>query len=481
MKVAMIFTFIFFFLINVLADGSNPKVYIIQIRNAIGNGLREYIFRGVEQAKNEKADVLLFDIHTPGGVISATSDIIKIIDDSGLPTIAFVNNEAISAGAIITLSCEKIVMAPGGTIGDAQPIPTNEKTVSYVRGRIYSIAEKQGRNPDVAAAMVDKDIVLVKMEDGSIKALSPEEYAENQKKNISMQMISPKGNVLTVSTDKAIELGVADVKSKSVEELLNYFNIVEVSGKRILEQKNKPVLSKGKIISNLSDAETKKVFMTIPEKIAVFITNPMVASILLALGILGMIMEFKTVGWGVAGTIGLICLALFFGGHMIARIDAGIGLIIFLFGVGLLLVEIFLIPGFGITGITGIILIFFGLLFTIDTKTGSWGEAIQTLSQSLIIMIVLGGFLVYFLPKTSLWKTTVLETEEGGKNGYISSEIQNNLQGKHGITISQLRPAGIALIDDKRVNVISDGSYVDKDVPIEVIKVEGGKVIVRPV
>ncbi len=130
MKVVIIFTFIFIFLTNVLADGNNPKVYIIQIRNAIGSGLREYISRGVDQAKEEGADVLLFDIHTPGGAISATSDIIKIIDDSGLPTIAFVNNEAISAGAIITLSCEKIVMAPGGTIGDAQPIPTNEKTVS---------------------------------------------------------------------------------------------------------------------------------------------------------------------------------------------------------------------------------------------------------------------------------------------------------------------------------------------------------------
>ncbi len=168
MKISIIFVFMLLFLVNTLANESNPKVYVIQVRNAIGGGLREYISRGVDQAKKEKADVLLFDIHTPGGAINATTDIIKIIDDSGLPTIAFVNNEAISAGAIITLSCEKIAMAPGGTIGDAQPIPTNEKTVSYVRGKIYSIAEKQGRNPDVASAMVDKDIVLVKMEDGGI-------------------------------------------------------------------------------------------------------------------------------------------------------------------------------------------------------------------------------------------------------------------------------------------------------------------------
>ncbi len=106
---------------------SDIQVYVIQIRNAIGNGLREYISRSVRMAQREKADVLLFHIHTPGGAVSATSEIIRTIDDSGIPAIAFVDDEAISAGALITLSCDKVVAAPGGTIGDAQPIPTNAK------------------------------------------------------------------------------------------------------------------------------------------------------------------------------------------------------------------------------------------------------------------------------------------------------------------------------------------------------------------
>lgn len=482
-RLAVIFVFLFASLIPVFAEsgGKNPIVYIIQIKETIGSGLREHVSRGIDLAQQNGADVLLFDIHTPGGALNATGDIIRLIETSGMPTIAYVNNEAISAGAIITLSCDKIVIAPGGTIGDAQPIPTNEKTVSYVRGRMYSIAEKQSRNPDVAIAMVDREIVLVKLDNREIKALSPEEYAENQKNGINMQVISPRGNVLTVSAEQAIDLGIADAIAKNTNELLSHFNLAEFNGKKIVLSNQELHTFKGNLIANLSKASVQKVYMTIPEKIAIFVTNPIVASILIALGVIGMIIEIKTAGWGIGGTIGLTCLALFFGGHIIARIDAGIGLMIFMVGVGLLMAEIFLIPGFGVAGVLGIILIFFGLLFTIDTKTGSWSEAVRVLSQSIIIMVVMGAFLVYFLPKTSLWKSVVLQTEETTDTGYTSSEASNHLQGRIGVTASPLRPAGVALFNDERINVVSDGSYVDKNVAVEVVKIEGGKVIVRSV
>lgn len=461
-------------------DDDKPEVYVIHIQNAIGNGLREYISRGVSLAQSEEADALLFDIHTPGGAVNATSDIIKIIDDSGIPSIAFVNDEAISAGAIITLSCDKIVAAPGGTIGDAQPIPTNEKTVSYVRGKIYAIAEEQNRNPDVAAAMVDKDIVLVRLEDGSHKALSPEEYADNQKKDVRMEVISPRGNVLTISTHQALELGVADMEAENIPELLESLSLVELDGKRVLLMADELDGSKGKLIANLSGATIHKVRKTIAEQIAIFVTSPMIAPILLALGILGMIMEFKTVGWGVAGTIGFLCLALFFGGHIIARIDAGIGLLLFVIGVGLLLVEIFLIPGFGVAGISGIILMVGGLLFTLDTNMGSWNAAIQALGESLAVIVVLGAFLIYFLPKTPLWQSTILQREETSEEGYTASpEELRKFEGKYGVALTPLRPAGAAVIDGERVDVVSNGSFIEKDTRVEVLKVEGGRVIVR--
>jgi membrane-bound serine protease (ClpP class) len=488
MKRNIFFTLMIIFVISItlstaIGDKSyKPKVYVVEIRNAIGNGLREYISRGINSAKTENADVLLFNIHTPGGALNATSDIIKMINESGIPTIAFVNDEAISAGAIITLSCDKIALAPGGTIGDAQPIPTNEKSVSYVRGKIYATAEEQGRDPGVAAAMVDKDIILVKLEDGSVKALSPEEYANRQKENVEMTVISPRGNILTISTKQALELGVADIEADNISEILKSFSLVELDGTKKLLETDKLSISDYTLIANLSDAEVREIEMTIAEKIATFVTNPMIASILLSLGILGMIFEFKTVGWGVAGTLAFLCFALFFGGHMIARINASIGLLIFIIGVGLLLVEIFLIPGFGAAGISGIILIFGGLLFTLGTNTGSWSMAVVTLSQAFIIILVLGGFLIYFLPKTSLWQSTVLQTEATSEAGYkASSALFTDLEGKRGVTLTPLRPAGVVLIDGERVNVVSEGSFVDKDTPVQVFKVEGGRVIVHAV
>jgi membrane-bound serine protease (ClpP class) len=165
---------------------------------------------------------------------------------------------------------------------------------------------------------------------------------------------------------------------------------------------------------------------------------------------------------------------------MIARIDAGIGLLIFVIGLGLLLVEIFLIPGFGVAGISGAILIFGGLLFTLDTNTGSWSAAIQTLSQSFVVIIVLGAFLVYFLPKTSLWKSTILDTAETSEEGYAAPpEELSKFEGKHGIAFTPLRPAGVAIIDGERVDVVSEGSFIERDTEVEVLKVEGGRVIVR--
>jgi membrane-bound serine protease (ClpP class) len=458
------------------SNPDRPNVYVVQIRNAIGDGLREYISRSVKLAQGEGADLLLFDIHTPGGAVSATSDIIRIIEGSGLPTVAFVNNEAISAGALITLSCDLIAMVPGGTIGDAQPIPTNPKTVSYVLGKIRAIAEKQGRNPDVAAAMVDKELVLVKLQDGSVKALTPQEYDHRLKSGERMDVISPQGNVLALSTDRAIELGIADLKAGGIEELLSNISLVELNGERTVTRRDKAVGVP------LDEASVRKVPLTIAERIAIFVTNPMVASLLLSLGILGLIFEFKTVGWGVAGSIGIVCLALFFGGHMIARIDAGIGLLIFLFGIGLLLVEIFVIPGFGVAGISGIILIVAGLLFTLDTNTGTWSAATLTLAQALIMMLVIGGLLAYILPKTSLWRSVILETEERSEAGYSAptSDLEM-LRGKTGVALTPLRPAGIALIDGERVDVVSEGGFIERNAQVKVINVEGNRVIVRPI
>ena len=155
-----------FWLAAVSSD--DARVYVINIRNEIGNGLRVYINNGIKRASDAEADAIIFDVHTPGGAVGAARDIIDAIQRTEIPTIAYVNTEAISAGAMISLSCDQIVMRGGGAIGDSAPVSIqgeelSEKAVSYIRGKIRATAERGGRNPDIAAAMVDKRLYLVRL------------------------------------------------------------------------------------------------------------------------------------------------------------------------------------------------------------------------------------------------------------------------------------------------------------------------------
>ena len=199
-------------------SSDHALVYVINIRNEIGNGLRVYIDNGIKQASEAEADAIIFDVHTPGGAVGAARDIIDAIQRTELPTIAYVNTEAISAGAMISLSCDQIVMRHGGAIGDSAPVSIqgeelSEKAVSYVRGKIRATAERGGRNPDIAAAMVDKRLYLVRFIDGEIITLREEEYIERKDLGEEMDIIAsggPEGELLTLTTEEALEYNLAD-------------------------------------------------------------------------------------------------------------------------------------------------------------------------------------------------------------------------------------------------------------------------------
>ena len=179
-------------------SSSDALVYVINIRNEIGNGLRVYIDNGIQQAADAEADAIIFDVHTPGGAVGAARDIIDSIQRTEIPTIAYVNTEAISAGAMISLSCDQIVMRHGGAIGDSAPVSIqgeelSEKAVSYVRGKIRATAERGGRNPDIAASMVDIRLYLVRLMDGEIITLREEEYIERKEIGEEMEIIAAGG------------------------------------------------------------------------------------------------------------------------------------------------------------------------------------------------------------------------------------------------------------------------------------------------
>ena len=472
-------------------------VYVINIRNEIGNGLRVYIDNGIQRASDAEADAIIFDVHTPGGAVGAARDIIDAIQRTELPTVAYVNTEAISAGAMISLSCDQIVMRNGGAIGDSAPVSIqgeelNEKAVSYIRGKIRATAERGGRNPDIAAAMVDKRLYLVRFADGEIITLREEEYIERKDLGEEMDIIAaggPKGELLTLTTEEALEYNLADEIADSVEDLLRLYQIVEVNGERkaltaegIAQKRMEFGDNNVKVIKSLKDATQEAVLVTVADRFVFFVTSPIISGLLLTLGGLGLFVEIRTPGFGVPGIAGLICLGLFFWGHRLLNISADYAALAFIVGVALLLIELFVIPGFGIAGIAGIGLML-GSVFFVFRSAYKFETAMFTMSSAIILAFVLAVGLSYLLPKTRAWNHLVLSAAMDSGSGFHSAPREDFqvYVGKTGVALTPLRPAGTVRVDDTRLDVVTVGDFIVRDTPVKIINVEGSKIFVEAI
>ena len=476
---------------------NDALVYVINIRNEIGNGLRVYIDNGIKQASEADADAIIFDVHTPGGAVGAARDIIDAIQRTEIPTIAYVNTEAISAGAMISLSCDQIVMRNGGAIGDSAPVSIqgeelNEKAVSYIRGKIRATAERGGRNPDIAAAMVDKRLYLVRLMDGEIVTLREEEYIERKDLGAEMDIIAaggPEGELLTLTTEEALEYNLADEVADSVEDLLGLYQIVEVDGERkaltvggITQKQLEFGDNNVKVIKSLQDATQEAVLVTLADRFVFFVTSPIISGLLLTLGGLGLFVEIRTPGFGVPGIAGLICLGLFFWGHRLLNISADYAAIAFIVGVALLLVELFVIPGFGIAGIGGIALML-GSVFFVFRNAYKLETAVFTMSFAVILAFALAIALSYALPRTRAWNNLVLSAAMDSGAGFHSAPREDfqRYVGKTGVALTPLRPAGTVRVDDTRLDVVTAGDFIVRDTPVKIINVEGSKIFVEAI
>lgn len=478
-------------------SSEDALVYVINIRNEIGNGLRVYIDNGIKQASEAEADAIIFDVHTPGGAVGAARDIIDAIQRTEIPTIAYVNTEAISAGAMISLSCDQIVMRYGGAIGDSAPVSIqgeelSEKAVSYIRGKIRATAERQGRNPDIAAAMVDKRLYLVRLMDGEIITLREEEYIERKEAGEEMDIIAaggPEGELLTLTTEEALEYNLADGEADTVADLLAMYQIVEVDGERkalttqgIAQNQVEFGDDRVKVIKSLNYATQETVLVTLADRFVFFVTSPLISATLLTLGSLGLLVEIRTPGFGVPGIAGLICLGLFFWGHRLLNISADYAALAFILGVVLLLIELFVIPGFGIAGIGGIVLML-GSVFFVFRNAYKLETAVFTLSLSIILAFALAIALYNILPKTRTWNHLVLDVAMDTGSGFHSAPREDfqAYVGKTGVALTPLRPAGTVRIDDKRLDVVTAGDFIVRETPVKIISVEGSKIFVEAI
>ncbi|HXL03718.1 MAG: nodulation protein NfeD [Firmicutes bacterium] len=402
---------------------SQPIIYVVSIEGTIEPGLASYVKRVLNEAENAHADAILVEVNTFGGRVDAATEIRDYIVEFSGQSIAYVKGRAWSAGALITLAAEKIAMARTASIGAAETIPKEEKQISALRGEFEATAENRGRDAKIAAAMVDADIAI----EGLIEA----------------------GKLLTLTAQKGKELGFIDLIANSREEVLEAFG--------------------------LADAEVREPVQNWAEKLARFLTDPTVSSILLVLGFLGLLFEVTSPGWGVPGTVGVLALFLFFGGRLVIGL-AGWGVIgLFILGFALLLIEVFIIPGFGVTGISGIIAIFASLVLSFRNIR----EASFAISFAMIISFLVIIVMAKRLGKSKTFGKLVLSTTEHTDDGYVATPARHDYVGKVGRTLTFMRPSGTVIVDGERIDAVTEGDFLGEGCEVEVIKVEGPRVVVR--
>jgi len=471
------FVLLFIFCLTVFSFAQEIKpVYIIPIKGVIDLGLSGAVKRILKEAKENNAKIVILEINTFGGMADAAIEITDALEDiKPIKTVAFIDDQAWSAGALISFACQEIVMSEGASIGSAEPRGifgvkkdefTDEKTLSAIRAKFKALAEENSHNLNLAIAMVDREteLKLIKLKEQTLIANTQElEELKSQYKEKEIQIIktiNPKGKLLNLTAKEAKEYGLAKEVISSKASLLKFLGVESLP--------------------------LKETTLSWSENLVRFLTHPIVSPLLLVLGFLGIFFELQMPGWGISGTFGLVCLGLFFWGHYLVGLANVNEILIFVLGILLLLLEIFVIPGFGITGISGIVCILSGIFLSLikhplSSTQAQITSALYTLS--FVLLSVLGIIVLTwrFLPKTGLWKRIVLSFSETKKEGFQAGPSLENLLGKTGKTLSPLRPTGKISVEGKTLDALTEGEFIDKDKNIVVIKVETSKITVKEV
>ncbi len=413
-------------------------VYRVPVTGVIELGLAPFIDRSLSEAMAANAAAVILDIDTPGGRVDAAQRIVKSLQDADIPTYAMVNPHAFSAGAMIALAADFIYMRPGSVIGAATPVTGEgqtapEKIVSAMRAEMRSLAERRGLDPRVAEAMVDE--------------------------RIAVEGVVEEGALLTLTAVEAEGIGYAEI----VDSFADLLDRIGVAPDRVEDAR--PNWAEG---------------------IVRFITNPLVAPLLLSLGFLGLIIEIKTPSFGLAGIAGGTALALFFGGHYLVGLAGWEEMILLSVGLVLLAIEIFVVPGFGVFGILGIggILasIYLSMIGSMST-VADYSQAAMVLSASMLIVLVSAWVIMRNLPKNMrLSRSGILLGEVTGRDtGYLSSAVRGELVGERGVAITDLRPAGVGRFGDERIDIVAEEGWLTAGTPIQIVRAEGYRHVVRAV
>ncbi len=417
-------------LIHANDNGDGKLVYVVPIENEVERGLESFLIRSTNEAIEAGANHIIFEIDTPGGRVDSAKQIGKLLQDLPIPATSYIVNDALSAGSYIALNTDNIYMKPNATMGASGVITSDgnaadDKAQSAWIAAMTGAAESKGRDPLYAAAMADPLIDL------------PEYGAEE-------------GKFLTLTAQNALEVGYAEGIFQNRVEVVHELG--------------------------LTNAQIVETETTVAEEIARFVTSPIVIPILLSVASLGLIVELYSPGFGVAGTMGLIALVLFFYGHIIAGLAGMEVVILLLLGIILIIAEFFVSGGIlGFLGIGAIV----GSLFMAGYDIGH-----MSMSVAIAFIVAIIAAIILFRSiglEKGIFRHIILRDRTSTELGYVSSVNRLELIGLEGVTVTPLRPSGTALFENERIDVVSDGAFIPNDQKVKVVKVEGMRVVVREV
>lgn len=505
------------------APAPEKRVVLCPIKGEIGDGTAAIVRRAVKEAEN--ADALYLIVDTPGGLLDAGIDITNTLLSAKCKTVAFVTGMgAISAGALVSYACDEIVMTRGASIGASTPISpagdlgpdVNEKTKSFLRAKFRSLGEAKGHDPFLGEAMVDAAVALRRFKDETgtyrigpasgegtslkeevvsppattdpaklvrelsqqlVGAAAPERETQTAAPETpreeaawttlpdGSELIDPAGKLLTLTTLEAQHLGLSAATVGSIDEAIAR--------------------------QGLENAARETIVPTAAERFYIFLTNPVVAGLLFMIGLAGIYAELKAPGLSLPGAVGVVCLGLFFGAHMVLGLSDWFDIVLVALGLLLILAEIFVVQGTMVPGALGLGLVLVGLYLSITrVPVPEYAWDYVRLNGALQTMITTGLSFIAFVfvfwkvfPHTPFPKFLVQSATQPVEQGFTvqtAAEAHAYL-GHTGVAETMLRPAGRARIGGHLLDVVTRGEFIAPGAPVRVLQADGNRYVVEAI
>lgn len=491
---------------NTEADLPSTKAAVIVCKGDIDYGLYRSIRRRTQIALDAGVEYLIYEIGTYGGLLYSADDISKYFilrqdwpeTEKDIHTVAYVVTEAISAGAMISVSCQDIIMLENTTIGDCAPIMIGgklegverEKIESFTRTAFIRAAEANGYPEALLKAMVTMQTKVYRvknLQSGKDEFFEDPQLPEdpNQYDLDNKELIVGENELLTLTASQASEYGIARAVVQDREGVLEF-----LAGR-----------------DGVTFAAEPMVLETLwSEEMVRWLNSPAVMAVLVMIALLGVYIEFNTPGLGIPGLVAVICFVTIVGSKYLSGLANWVEVLLFIVGILLLLVEIFVLPGFGIAGISGIICMLAGLLGMLFENLPNkspwpwpqdaiaWNDftsGVIALCLGVIGSVIIAWFISKYLPKTQIpfLSGLFLVPTSRGRGGLkkISmtappkSEIRSVDVGDTGLVVSTLRPTGTVKFGEAMVDVVAESEFLDKGTKVEIIRIHGNRVVVRAV